>query len=66
MLFPDQLTDFTYHFIHCWKEMQNDPNETNIKLMTEENFSMIILDLFLGEFGFKAVDQYSPADIWHK
>ena len=52
-MLSDKLTDFTYFFIHTLKEAEQDPNEKNkLKLLTDENFSMVILDLFLGTYVF--------------
>ena len=51
MHFLDQLTDFTYHLLNVMQEAEEDPNErNNLKLLTPKNYTMILVDLFFGEF----------------
>ena len=46
----EKLTDFTYHVIHEWKEAEQNENEKNkMKLLDQEHFKFILLDLFFGK-----------------
>ena len=50
LVFPDQLSDFTYHLLNVMQEAENDPNErNNLKLLTPNHYVWVILDLFMGK-----------------